>query len=504
MRCLLSLILAVTLITPVWAGEDIASPDNPPFAVSKWEVTRVRKGATGASNVVTIAFNMKNLTGVNLDHVDCVIELRETMGGKVGDLKPAPVRYLKPDEEKPVTITAEFVPSFGAYFVRFKYLMDKKDMEAQYLGTSPFDGPVFTPAKPQGRSIRLFVMGYDLLRDPKTGVGKLDVMLKNFGGLPARYPWVRLRLYSNDRKLIGKVEGALSSPKLPKDGVEVIGPGEEKTYSVMMSGIPNYDMFDVFVTHEAPRPEECLPGDKFNGGKEVEIIVKTAKVAGRQLNITGRARNGLDKAIQNITMDFSLLLHFNKTDSSGREMLEKETIQVGTAKVNTGVSLAAGEEKDFTFNMPVPGRRFDDYAYTLGYDEGGEETAQGGAKPEEVQKKTGEISFEVTGGERLKPSGVRLDGYVIQKGGSETEVPVYFVFTDADDKEVARRELKVTVPADSKKFFNVKYEDLPEFKGYKLEMGELAPAKAEEQKKDAAEAPKKADETPKKAENAPK
>jgi len=504
MRYLLSLILAVSLMTPVCAGDETVSPDTPPFAISKWEVTRVRKGATGASNVVTIAFNVKNLTGVNLDKVDVGIELRETMGGKVGDLKPAPIRYLKPDEEKPVTITAEFVPSFGTYFVRFKYLKDRKDVEAQYIGTSPFDGPVFAPTKPQGRSIRLFVMGYDLLRDPKTGTGKLDVMLKNFGGLPARYPWVRLRLYSTDRKLLGKVEGELRSPKLSKEGVEVIGPGEEKTYSVMMTGIPNYDMFDVFVTHEAPRPEECLSGDKFNGGKEVEIIVKAAKVAGRQLNITGRARNGLDKPIQNITMDFSLLLHFNKVDSGGREMLEKETIQVGTAKVNTGVSLAAGEEKDFTFNMPVPGRRFDDYAYTLGYDEGGEEVVEGGAKAEEAQRKTGEISLEVTGGERLKPSGVRLDGYVIQKGGAETEVPVFFIFTDAEEKEVARRELKVVVPGDSKKFFNVQYDDLPEFKSYKLEMGDLAPVKTEEPPKDAAETPKKVEDAPKKAENTPK
>ncbi|HHN46300.1 MAG TPA: hypothetical protein ENN09_02560 [Planctomycetes bacterium] len=470
-------LLAAALALGAYSGERETAPEKPPFAVSGWEVVRMRKTISGASNVVTVSFVLKNLTGLSLDRVDCAIELREAMGTKVGEMKPVPIRYFKPGDETQVKVTAEFVPAFSTYFLNFKYRSGLEVSEASYLGMSPFDGPLFVPPKPQGRYVRLMVMGYEFLNDPKTGDGLLAVKLKNFGGLPARRPKVRLRLYAQDRRLIGRVDAELRSPNLPRDSYEEIAGGEERTYRLAMRGVPAYDMYDVHIEHDPPKPEECLPGDKFAGLMDVEIIVTKATVSDGMLEIACRTRNGLQTALSALSAEFWLVQHKTVLDKEGRETIEKEAVKVATAKVDTGLSLEPGEEKNFAFKMRIPAQRFDDYGYQLAYECPGDEAPADGDAASAGTHKQSEISFEVMGGE-LKDGGVRLEGFVTQKGGaSALDVPVVFVFMDADENVVAKREMKTTVPPNGKKSFIVSFADLPKFTDYRVEMGEPVPVK---------------------------
>ncbi|MBN1809286.1 MAG: hypothetical protein JW909_09490 [Planctomycetes bacterium] len=455
------------------AAEEAESVAREPFAVSGWKYVRMRKGRGGESNVVTISFKLKNLTGQKLERVALDLDLREAMGIQAGRMKAQAIRYMKPDEEVDVEITAAWVPVFSTYFLNCRYRVERQNCEASYLGVSPWDKPLFVPPKPEGRNVRLLVMGYELSSDPKTGQGLLSVKVKNFGGLPARRPQIRLRVYSSDRKLLGQLQADLRPPKLPKDKIEAVPPGEERKYMLVMFGVPNYDMYDVFVTHDAPWPEESLPGDKFTDARDIEIIVTSAKVEKRELVVGCKARNGLAKPVAKLDVDFWLVNHETVKDEDGRETVEKRPVEVARTKVATGLALEPGDMKDFTFRMPVPVKRFEDYGYQLAYEEPGSEVSAGEGKG---TQKLGEVSFEVTGGERLKEGGVRLEGFVRQTGGeSEVQVSVAFIFKDEAGKEVARKTLNMTVPQDGRKFFNETYGDVTAFADYTVELGEIVP-----------------------------
>jgi len=464
----------------VW-GADIQAT-KAPFAMSEWQYVRMRKGKGGESNVVSISFKLKNLTGKSIERLNITMDLQESMGGKAGSLKSETLRYIKPDEETDINISGTFVPVFSMYFLNFEYRIDRENYTAMYLGTSPYDGATFIPAKPEGRNIRLMVMGYDFQSDTKKHMGLLSIKLKNLGGLPARRPTVRFRIYGNDRKLLGQIQGQeLRSKETPKDQVEEIKPGDERTYQFPLYNVPSYDSFDVFVNHDPPRPEETLPGDKFTDAKEIEVIITGAKVEGRSLKLDCKARNGLDKPIAKLSVDFSLMSSETVVDKEGRETPEKKSVKVASSTANTGLSMEPGEEKEFKFEMPLPAKNFQDYSFQVSYEEPGQEmTVTSGEGAAEL----GKIDFQVTGGERLKTGGVRLEGYAEQNGGnSEVEVNITFIFVDAQGNETTRKELTLQVPANSKKYFNETYAEITNFASYNVQMGEVKPVKKTESAK---------------------
>lgn len=448
-----------------------AETDGFPFAASDWNMARMRKGIGGSMNVLTVSFTLTNQTQSRLSLIRPLLELKGVFGNDAGTIRGDELRALEAGEAGKLSLMRDLVPAFNTYFLRIQYRAGNERKEALFLGTSPFDAPVPVPEKPTARRIQLLPMGYDLTSDPRTRQGLLTVRVRNFGGLPARRPTVCLRVYNRSRQLAGQLEAPLRDPKTPRDALETVAAGEEKTYSLQLVNVPPYDAYDIFVRHEPPRPDEVLGGESFKGTNDVEIVLDAVKFEPGRLTANARARNGTTEKIGELEMTFRLLKHTAKKDAQGRELLEVEGKVVGSTHVKTGLSLAPGEEAAFSFVYDKPPAEFDDYGYELAYATGEQPAAPTAGEPAQPPLK---VQAQLLSGKKHADGSAELELLLAcEGGGKKVDGVATLRFLDAQGAEVAVRKLPFSVPGNQQKKMPLFFENVGDFANCQVDL-ELA------------------------------
>ncbi|MHC4504482.1 MAG: hypothetical protein ACYTFI_14340 [Planctomycetota bacterium] len=399
--------VALALVTVV-AARAAPSPWEAPFTLSNFGLSRLRK-TVGSSNVVTVDFVIQAAGNTHLSNLRAKVEFVDYKGGVLARGRSTRIGDLRPGQKKNTSVAGNWVPVFNGYLIKITGNSGGARGEWDFFGASGNDAPFFLPRKPMPRTCQLVCMANELEPNPRSRGANLYVRVRNLGDKKATQAKCTVQLINDKGKRIGKaVTAKLSGAKGGRDAT--VDGGEERLFVVKFRRFPEFKGYSVALDWESPPTEDLLAGGEFSGKAEVELGKFAFKKDEGNLQVSGKARNGLDHAVENVRVKILLM----GKGKGGRRKV------VRTLNHTIPGRLGANKVVPFRFTAKKVGP-YDDFEYEVAYGE------PGAGAPAAVP--VGQASVRVTRASRNASKGtVEIKG-VIENAGAAGIQKVRIVFS---------------------------------------------------------------------------
>lgn len=410
------LVLALGFAPAAAAAAPVA---DPPFALARFGITRQRLTVRG-SNLVAATFEVRAEEGANLRDLRARIEYKDFRGEVLGRAGPVRIGNLRPGEKRQTVLEGTHIPVFNGYLVKITGALDGTKGEWTFFGASGNHAPFYLPGKPVPRTCTLVCMASELEQKQRSPGASLYVRVRNMGDKRAAGATCTVQLLNKKGKPFGKpAKAKLSGAKGGRPGV--VDGGEERLFIMRFRRFPKFESYSVSLDWESPPTEDLLAGGEFTGGPEVELgHFSFTKPGGDRIEIAGRARNGLDRPVENIRVKLHLL---RKVKAGKKYQLKR----VRTLSHLVPGRLEPGRTAPFRIAAEKVGS-FDDFEYEVGYDEPGER------KEARAAAAVGQAAVKVTKAARKAKGAVEINGVIENVGsGGIKNVKVLFSFKRRTD-----------------------------------------------------------------------
>ncbi len=402
--------VALALVTVV-AARAAPSPWEAPFTLSNFGLSRLRK-TVGSSNVVTVDFVIQAAGNAHLSDLRAKVEFVDYKGEVLARGRSTRIGDLRPGRKKPASVAGNWVPVFNGYLIKITGLLGGGGGargEWDFFGASGNDAPFFLPRKPMPRTCQVVCMSNEIEQGPRSRGANLYVRVRNLGDKKATKARCTVQLINDKGKRIGKaVKALLSGAKGGRDGT--VDGGEERLFVIKFRRFPEFKGYSVELEWESPPTEDMLAGGEFTGNAEVELGKFSFKKDEGNLEVSGKARNGLDYPVDNVRVKILLM----GKGKGGRRKV------VRTLSHTIPGRLGANKVVPFRFTAKKVGP-YDDFEYEVAYGEPGRGATA--AVP------VGQAAVRITRASRNASAGtVEIKG-IIENAGSAGIRKVRIVFS---------------------------------------------------------------------------
>ncbi len=352
---LLALLALLAFAAPARAE---VSPWEAPFELSKFGMSRLRK-TISSSNVVTVEFAIQ-AGDADLRDLRATVEFVDYRGKGLGRGRSSKIGDLPAGKRTIASVTGSWVPIFNGYLISITGQVDGERGEWDFFGASNVDVPFFLPKKPYERTCQPVSMSHELEHASRGRGAKLYIRVRNLGDKRATGAKCKVQLIGKKGPTGKPVTVKLSGAPGGRNGI--VDGGEERLFTIRFRNFPEFTGYSIDLAWDAPATEDLVAGGEFTGAAEVELghFVFTKRDGGA-LEIVGRARNGLDRAVEDIKVKIHLL---GKGGKKGRPKVVRTLTHV-----IRGV-LASGKIVPFRFTAAKVGA-YDNFEYEVAYGEPG-------------------------------------------------------------------------------------------------------------------------------------
>jgi hypothetical protein len=445
----------------------VSAESDAPLSVGGFSLTRQRKDISGALNLVTASLAVT--AHADTADLQASAEYVDVHGAVLGKAGPTRVGAIAAGKTVQVAIAGTFIPIFNGYRIKLSGSVNGRAGEWTYFGACGVDAPSFLPDTPIPRQICLAVVASELEQDPKSPGARLYVRVRNLGAVKAEDTACFLEVRGKGGARIGnRVRAKLAGAKDGRPGV--VEGGEERLFVVKFARFSGVESFKADLDWRPPAVEKALAGGEFTGAAEVELarfgFVRTSPTT---LEISGLARNGLQKAVERVRVIIRLVQ--KPKNGTGPRTVVKAVETVIPDRI------APGDTSVFGLIVENVGA-YDDFEYEVGYEEGGAAVKRAAA--------SGQILVRVTDAARKGNGGLEIKGVI----ENTSPLPVENVEVDFHLRKGAGPAAEVvgtvtyalpgTLPPSEPAPFAVTSENCPPFDEYFYEIRFVPSKKAEE------------------------
>jgi hypothetical protein len=463
---------ALFVVLPLAAGPAEALEDfEAPFEISGFGLERMRKDISGATNKVTAYFTLAAAEGVELHDLRAQIEYTDYKGKELKKSPYVRIGNIRPGERSRAKASAIFVPIFNGYVIRVTGSANGRRASWEFYGASGVAQPFFLPSKPIPGIAFPVAMAHELEQSSRRAGARLYIRVRNLGALEVRKARATVQLINKKGRPFGsRVTATLSGARGGRPGI--LDGGEERLFVMRFRRFPEFASFSVELDWERNEEGPPLGGRGFLGTKEVELAHFEFEPSGDGLGIRGRARNGLDRPVENLRITLRLLR--KKEDPKKRKGKEGGVGEIPMEVVRTLKHVVPGRiepEKTAPFSFTAEGvGEFHDFNYDVAYDEPGKEEPS-------TPKPVGQAAIRVDEAVRKPDGTVAIAGEVTNTGGAGIRaIEITFSFlrkADGGEGKVVKKHLHLVprvVGAGGSAPFRFKVAECPEFDEYFFEV----------------------------------
>lgn len=362
----LALILGALTVSLGLGSAMAGDEPGAPFAITGWSVDRVRKDVHG-SNLVTAHFTLKNNLAVDVSNLQIVIDYRD-MGESAVKTQPDRTVKIKAGGEVDKAIQQAFVPAFTDYQITVEYTADGKKQKAMLAGDSPVATPEPYSDEPIPGVSKVKLVGQTLTIERSWTTG-IEAIIRNYGELPAYGVQVEVTFI----KEYNRRQTVLGTELVDFDKGTVEGGKTLKAAMRFKKPYNGYDDYKVRLVLKDVPAEQSMAGAAFLNHADVEAgkwqFVRSNN--GKDLTIKGQVRNGMDAAVNDVTLTLNMACtaFIPVKGSTLRKEEKKETHSV---KIKFDGKLDKGAVKEFSSEELKDFPRIDDLTTAFEFQVGDE------------------------------------------------------------------------------------------------------------------------------------